>query len=320
MSASNRWLIALDIDGTLVDHNGVATAEVTEAIARAQAAGHHVMLATGRPFRGALPVAQQLGITGQYVVASNGAMVMELLGADAGGADAVRVAGGSFSSHVERGGDAGELKSTPYTRLPGGVVRIVDTDHGDVRYRVVEHRTFDPAPVLERIAPHFADAKYAVEDGDDGYRFNNLFVLGTFGAPVQQVSFAELSSGPVSRVVVVSPEDDNADFQEIVAGIGLHQVTYAVGWSSWLDIAPLGVTKASALEGVRQRLGIAPNRVLTIGDGFNDVEMIEWAAAGGGLGVAMGHGREVLRERASAVVGDLEHNGVAEAISLVLDR
>lgn len=316
MSDDSRWLIALDIDGTLVDHNGEATPEVTDAIARAQDAGHAVMLATGRPFRGALPVAQQLGISGQYVVASNGAMVMELLGDDAGGDKAVRVAGRAYRPlDMQRG--EGTLAQTPYTRLPGGVVRIVDTDFGDVRYRVVEQRTFDPAPVLERIAPHFADAKYAVEDGDDGYRFDRLFILGTFGAPVQQVSFEDLSSGPVSRVVVVSPEDDNTDFQDIVAGIGLHQVTYSVGWSSWLDIAPLGVTKASALEGVRQRLGIDPQHVLTVGDGFNDVEMIEWAAAGGGIGAAMGHGRESLRNKASVVVANLEGNGVAEAISLI---
>ena len=34
--------------------------------------------------------------------------------------------------------------------------------------------------------------------------------------------------------------------------MGLHGVSYAVGWSAWLDLAPEGVSKASALEQVRR--------------------------------------------------------------------
>ena len=35
--------------------------------------------------------------------------------------------------------------------------------------------------------------------------------------------------------------------------MGLHRVSYAVGWTAWLDIAPDGVNKATALERVRER-------------------------------------------------------------------
>ena len=45
-----------------------------------------------------------------------------------------------------------------------------------------------------------------------------------------------------------------------------YQVSYAVGWTAWLDIAPHGVNKGTALEQVREWLGFAPADVLVIGE------------------------------------------------------
>ena len=57
-----------------------------------------------------------------------------------------------------------------------------------------------------------------------------------------------------------------------------------MGWTAWLDLAPVGVSKASGLDHVAGPLGVAPADVLAIGDGRNDIEMLQWA----GRGVAMG--------------------------------
>lgn len=324
-SADDRWLIALDVDGTLVDHDGAVQPAVVEAIRAAQAAGHEVTIATGRPFRGALPVAQQLGMHPHAIIASNGALVVDMLpsgGADASGAE--QTAGQHMSGGAYRHGiwEAERLvpSTEPFPRFATDAVRIVDTPSGPVRYRIAQYEDFDPAPVLDILRPHFEGAKFAVEYGDDGYRFDAMFVLGTFGAPVQLASFDELKSEPVSRIVMVSPLEDAEEFHAAVETIGLHQVSYAVGWSSWLDIAPKGVTKASGLETIRRELGIAPSHVLTVGDGFNDLEMTTWAVEHGGIGAAMGHGRDVLKAAASVVVGDLESDGAAEAINLVLSK
>jgi hydroxymethylpyrimidine pyrophosphatase-like HAD family hydrolase len=89
-----------------------------------------------------------------------------------------------------------------------------------------------------------------------------------------------------------------------------------VGWTAWLDIAPHGVNKATALEKVRRRVGIPRSRVLVVGDGYNDIEMLEWASQEG-LGAAMGHADAEVRAHANLLVGDLEHDGVAEALEVV---
>ncbi|NBQ93137.1 MAG: hypothetical protein EBU06_04185 [Micrococcales bacterium] len=121
--------------------------------------------------------------------------------------------------------------------------------------------------------------------------------------------------GEVSRVVVLSPEQDVNEFLNIVEQVGLHSVSYAIGYTAWLDIAPMGVTKSSALEQRRKALNIPTNRVIAIGDGRNDINMFEWANAGGGISFAMGQGPDEVRAAASIVTASVEEDGVATVLS-----
>ena len=78
--------------------------------------------------------------------------------------------------------------------------------------------------------------------------------------------------------------------------MGLHQVSYAIGWTAWLDIAPDGVNKATALERVRGWLDVPLDRVIAVGDGRNDIDMFAWAGAAG-RSVAMGQAPDEVRGR-----------------------
>ena len=101
-----------------------------------------------------------------------------------------------------------------------------------------------------------------------------------------QVPFEGMFGLQVTRIVVVSPEHDLQDFLRIVDGMGLHQVSYAIGWTAWLDIAPAGVNKATGLERVRGWLDWPQSRILAVGDGRNDIEMFRWAGLAVGQAAA----------------------------------
>ncbi|WP_346845580.1 HAD family hydrolase [uncultured Rothia sp.] len=73
-----RYLVAIDIDGTLVHHDGTMTDTVKLAVADVVSAGHAVVIATGRSRQAALPIAEMLGIQHGYMVTSNGAVTLEL--------------------------------------------------------------------------------------------------------------------------------------------------------------------------------------------------------------------------------------------------
>lgn len=98
------------------------------------------------------------------------------------------------------------------------------------------------------------------------------------------------------------PFDELDDFVELIDSLGLHHVSYAIGWTAWLDIAPDGINKGTALE-----------RVLAVGDGRNDIEMFEWAGQFG-RAVAMGQAPDEVKSIATEVTGDVQADGLAAAL------
>jgi hydroxymethylpyrimidine pyrophosphatase-like HAD family hydrolase len=178
---------------------------------------------------------------------------------------------------------------------------------------VREHiETFDPTAALERIRSFRPEGRFMVEL-PDGHR---LYTSGmdTWNLDsATQVEFEGLFVPSATRVVVVSPEHGTDEFMDLVAGMGLHQVSYAIGWTAWLDIAPDGVSKATALERVRGWQGHELDRVIAVGDGRNDIEMFTWAGAAG-RAVAMGQAPDEVKQAASEVTASIDEAGLARVL------
>ena len=195
-----------------------------------------------------------------------------------------------------------------------GAVTMRRTGDGYERWRV---ETFDPSAVLALLHERLPHARYMVELGS-GQRLYTAELDDWTLDGGRQVSFPELGAEEVSRVVVVSPGHDEADFHRLVQDAGLNEVSYAIGWTAWLDIAPRGVDKGTALEQVRQARGVAGERVFVAGDGRNDIGMFAWARMIGGRAVAMGQAPDEVRIAASEVTGDVEDGGLAAALDSIL--
>ncbi|WP_394940531.1 HAD family hydrolase [Psychromicrobium sp. YIM B11713] len=73
-----RKMIALDVDGTLVDHNGTMSEAVRDAARNVVAAGHQVVIATGRSLGATLPVIRQIGLERGFGVCCNGGVTFRL--------------------------------------------------------------------------------------------------------------------------------------------------------------------------------------------------------------------------------------------------
>ena len=183
-------------------------------------------------------------------------------------------------------------------------------------YDIVEKVTFDPTAALELIREEMPDAFFAVEDLGVGFRVNREFPMGELdGRQIVVDSFEELSTHEVTRVVIRKPDADVSHFDALVRQIGLSDVTYAVGYSAWLDLTPAGVSKASALESLRRQLGVYPDHTVAVGDGYNDVDMLRWA----GTSAAMGNAPGVVRDVAEQVLGSVDEDGVLPLLESLID-
>jgi len=250
-------MLALDVDGTLVDFEDRMTDRVRSTVRAARDAGLPVVISTGRSTHGVMDAAQKLGFDDGLAVASNGAVTF------------------SYSP-----------------------VEILSTV------------TFDARETVKLVLEHVPDAAVAVEEIGRGYRINKPFPAGEIRGEMIEQSIEQLVAEPVTRVIIRSPGQSAQEFTELAERLGLHGISYFVGYTAWLDLAPEGVSKASGLEAVCARLQLTAADVLAVGDGLNDLEMLRWA----GRGVAMGDSAPQVIEAADDVTGSVHEDGLADEI------
>ncbi|MEE1651513.1 HAD family hydrolase [Brachybacterium sp. J144] len=254
--SGEQLLIGLDVDGTLVDHDGTMSPAMREAL-RAAAAEHTVVIATGRSLGATVPIVEAAGITRGFAVCSNGAVTLEM------------------DPEAEGG------------------------------HRVIGTRSFQPGHALRTLREVAPDAHYAVEMADGTFHATAGFQDASFGVEAIESDLDTLLELEAVRVVVHVPDLSPQEFSEVIAESGVHGVEYSIGWTAWLDMAAPGISKASALEELRERLGIDPSRTVAVGDGFNDVEMLAWA----GVGVAMGQAPQGVKDVADVVTESVYQDG-----------
>ncbi len=178
-------------------------------------------------------------------------------------------------------------------------------------YDVVEKVTFNPQAALELVRDELPDAYFAVEDLGVGFRVTREFPMGELVGRQRVVDkFEDLYHDEVTRVVIRAPGVDVDHFDSMVHRIGLNDVTYAVGYSAWLDLTPPNVSKASALETLRRQLGVYPDHTVAVGDGNNDLEMLQWAR----VSAAMANAPDAVKAAADMVLGTVDEDGVLEVL------
>ena len=232
---------------------------------------------------------------------------------------------------VGRAYDAGAHIVLASGRSPHGMTKIADllglpregderlwivASNGAVILRyppmdVVHEELFDAGPAVRAILAEQPSALVAIEERGVGYKLNDHFPPGELSGTMTLAAVEDLIREPVSRVIIRNPEASAEDFLEMGRRLGLQGISYVVGWTAWLDLTPIGVSKASGLAHVVTQLGLEPQDCLAIGDGRNDLEMFDWV----GRSVAMGQAVTDVREAADAVTLSVEEDGAAVEIS-----
>jgi hypothetical protein len=126
-----------------------------------------------------------------------------------------------------------------------------------------------------------------------------------------------LADAPVVLKMLYRVEDGRAD--DMLAAArgaldGLAEPVHSDAADSLLEIAALGVSKASTLALLAEQQGLGPQDVVAFGDMPNDVPMLQWA----GLGVAVGDGHPEALAAAALVAPACLDDGVAQVVERLL--
>ena len=270
-------LLALDLDGTLLNPDSEVSAADADAVRRAMETGAAVLYATGRGYHSTSLVMDHLPMPA-YLALHNGALVL-----DPSGAELWRTAmdARAIAATLPPVRAAG-LHPMLYAGVAGGAGKEVRLVLEEAAHRSPYTQSY--LSKKARILDVVADVAVAAQRG----------VLGmvSFGTRAEVEAGAAALAHLDGRIVSWWGTAPSADALEAVAP---------------------GGTKGHALRRLTERLGLAPRDVLAIGDNSNDLDMLRYA----GTAVAMGNATPEARAAAHFVTASNAEAGVAAALQRV---
>ena len=276
-------LIAIDVDGTLLDGRGRLPPRNRLAVQRAIDAGLDVALVTGRAFHHARPVAEELAPAhapdALALIVSNGALTKRLDGATLDRRLLPRAAARALVTAMRpRHAGAAVIFDRPDARQY--VYEGIDWSHPQRAWYYERNRAF-----MTRAEP--------LETALDA---DPVQVAFTGGVAAMRTLAAELRRRPEA------------------AGLTPTLTEYAARDFSLLDVVAAGCSKGAALAAWSRRLGVEPDAVMAVGDNLNDREMLAFA----GRPVVMGNAVEALKETGWEITATHDECGLADAIDTVV--
>jgi Cof subfamily protein (haloacid dehalogenase superfamily) len=268
-------LVALDVDGTLLDPEEQVTPRVRAAVQAARDAGCIVTLATGRRFVGAREVALDLGLRLPLVLH-----------------------GGAVVQDSESGAVIYQDPMPPET-----IAKVVET--------VVAH---GQEPIVYESPAHAPAHQPRVYVREDWRPNRPSQEYERLRGPFVRIPFDRLAHTRDGLSVSIVTEPGTLRELPAAIGAIPEVWSIVAGWMLFecdaIEVFRAGCSKATAVEHVAAAYGIGMDEVMAIGDGLNDCELLGAV----GWGVAMGNACEEACAKACIQVGTNEQDGVAEAI------
>ena len=274
-------LLAIDIDGTLLDSRGKLPDAHRDALVDAVARGLEIVLVTGRSFHFTQPVASLLPIP-LTLICNNGAVVKS-------------TDGRTVMRHL----------------LPRDAARIVlaETRHLEDSVAIVFDRPDQGQIVFERMDWSHPSRR--------GYYEKNKAYIAEAAAPLADI----LTEDPIQVMFNGGVAPMRALVDALRAMTAANRITVAITEYETRDFALVDVTGAGCSKGttlaqwVASR-GWAREDVMAVGDNLNDVEMLDFA----GTAVVMGNAVDALKARGYVVTGSNDEEGLATAIRRFMPR
>ena len=123
-------------------------------------------------------------------------------------------------------------------------------------------------------------------------------------------AWSNLGAFAPTKLLAIGPEERIPELAETLSARFAGRLQVAQSMPTFLEVTHAAVNKGQALDLLCQRLGIAREEVVAVGDGLNDVEMLAWA----GLGVAMGNAAPSVKKWADRVTRPVSEAGVARLV------
>jgi Cof subfamily protein (haloacid dehalogenase superfamily) len=266
-------LLVLDIDGTINGSSNQINEPVKQAVKAVQKRGVKVAIATGRMYKSALRYHQEIG------------------------ADCPLI---SYQGAFIKDPEANKLVGHWPVEVPLALSLIEDFTKFEFSDRLSVHLYMDDCLYMKEITKE--SAKYAERSGVEAIPVGDL----------SEFMRANADNPPTKILALTADHAEINQMFEVLTQKYIPQELYLTkSQATFFEATNPVANKGTAVKYLAEQiLGFNSSEVMTVGDNFNDVEMIQYA----GIGVAMGNAPLGLQELADWVAPDVEKDGVVTAI------
>ncbi len=283
-------LVAIDLDGTLLNSYGEVSENTKKALKKAKEKGTEIVLSSGRPISSTESLAVELGVD-NYLISGNGAAVFDIQNQ--------KILYDRFltKEQVLKIAKMCEENSFFYNVYTEDEVIASSLSYNILFYHKENIKKVEEKRTHINIVQNIEE--YIKQSGKD--KFLKITVCDEskfiFNSIMRRLK--EIEGIDILEVAYMSRK-------RIKDGTNDVDIQYY-----YTEVTNENVNKWSAIEYLLDKLDIKPEEVMAIGDNFNDKEMIEAS----GLGVVMGNSNPKMKEIADVIVADNNSEGVLEAIN-----
>ena len=285
-------LVAIDLDGTMLNQYGVVTEKTKEAIQKAQQNGIEVIIASGRPIDSIKTIAKEIQ-SEKYFISGNGAIIYDIANDEIIYENTLKKA---KVLEILKICDENSIYYNIYTEkeiVAKNLQCNVLYYHKENAFKTEEEKTH--INLVENVYDYIANkdekiVKITICD-------NNQAIFNSIMRKLKEISEIEiLEVSHMSRKMIRQ---------------GTEEIPIEYFYT---EISAKNVDKWNAIEVLKEKMHIKTEEIVAIGDNLNDKKMIENA----GLGIAMGQSHPAVKEVANQVVSSNIDDGVAEALNEVI--
>ncbi len=288
-------LVAIDLDGTLLNSYGEVSEENKRAIKQAIQKGSEIVLASGRMPSSVKNIAMELGAD-KYIISGNGTMVYDLQKEEV-----------IYDTFMTKEKALEIIKICEENSIYYNVYTRNSVLAKSLNYNILFYNNENSnKPLEKRTNINIVEdiCKYIKETQD-------LEILKMTICDSDQIIFSSI----IRKLKLVSDIDvldiEHMSRKRIKNGTTEVPIEYY-----YTEVSNKNANKWTAIQFLMEKLNIQKEEVMAIGDNANDKEMVENA----GLGVAMGNSMLAANHIGDIVVKDNNSSGVAEAIDIYINQ
>lgn len=260
-------LVAIDMDGTLLNSENKVSERTRKALENARKQGTHIVIATGRILKSALHYSESLGLKNP-LIACNGAIIVD---------ESQNII---YEKHIEK----------------KNVIDIINLAQAEKMYfHFYDRSNFYSDIRVDEVLKFYNEGSKTMDIGVNIFKDTNE-IIGMKDLNVYKFIFIDNDRDRLNK------------FREKVAKI--ENINTSSSWINNVEAMGYNVSKGEALKELCKILKVKQEEVIAIGDSENDLSMLKFS----GLGVAMGNGDKIVKEKSNHITDSNNDDGVAKVI------